>query len=159
LQHKGVPALYCKFEYPLDTEVEIADACGLPSLKILEDAVSNWNKRSFIPYLIVDGLEFVLRAPIFTDVLIKLFQQRISFIGNTEAPDCVERFFTVLTNRETIVRSWNQPSPSMLERISGQKSVSDFKGLSLLELNTQDSSKISRRGSTARELALHYDCW
>lgn len=56
LQEAGVPALYCKFEYPLDAEVEIADFCGLPSLRILEDAVSNWNKRNLIPYLIVDGL-------------------------------------------------------------------------------------------------------
>lgn len=99
LQRKGIPALYCRFEYPLDTEVEIADACGLPSLRILDDAVSNWNKRNLIPYLIIDGLEYVLRTPAFMDVLSKLFQHKVSFIANTEAPDCVQRFFAVINNR------------------------------------------------------------
>jgi len=150
LQRKGVPALYCKFEYPLDNELEIADVCGLPSLRILEDAVSNWNKRSLIPYLVVDGLEFVLRAPIFTEVLSKLFQQRVSFIGNTEAQDCVEKFFTMLNNRETIVKSWTQPSAGLFERIGGQNTVSDFRGLYLQDNSMQDSTKILRRGSAAK---------
>ena len=83
LQSKGVPALYCKFEFSLDTEIEIAEICGLPSLKMLEDAASNWNKCNMIPYLLIDGREYVLRAPVFTDTLNKLFQQRVSFIGNT----------------------------------------------------------------------------
>jgi hypothetical protein len=69
LQLKGIPALYCKFEYHLNNEYEIADTMGLPSLRILEDAVSNWNKKKLIPYLLIDGLEFVVKSQSFLDVM------------------------------------------------------------------------------------------
>jgi hypothetical protein len=57
LQSRRIPAVYCKFEYHLDNEYEIADTMGLPSLRILEDAVVNWNKKKLIPYILIDGLE------------------------------------------------------------------------------------------------------
>lgn len=35
---------------------------GIPSLRILEDAVENWNKKGLRPYILIDGLEYVARV-------------------------------------------------------------------------------------------------
>jgi hypothetical protein len=74
----------------LDTEVEIAEQLGVPSLRIIEDAVSNWNKKNLYPFIIIDGLEFVVRSQELLKVLDRLLtQHKVNFIGNTENIDTI----------------------------------------------------------------------
>lgn len=74
----------------MDTEVEIAEQLGVPSLRIIEDAVSNWNKKNLYPFIIIDGLEFVVRSQELLKVLDRLLtQHKVNFIGNTENIDTI----------------------------------------------------------------------
>lgn len=63
---------------------------GIPSLRILEDAVENWNKKGLRPYIVIDGLEYVARVKPLAEVLSRMLQNhRLGFVANTEKSDCL----------------------------------------------------------------------
>lgn len=138
LHSKGVPALYCKFEYEVDNEAEIAQQMGVPSLRIIEDAISNWNKRELRVYVIVDGLEFVVRSQELLRVLDRIFSQyKVNFIANTENFDAIEPFFRIVRDREIIIKSWQPPTKAFFEKVSTNNYFKnlprDFKSLASLD--------------------------
>lgn len=57
----------------------------IPSIKTLEDVIETWNLKGTIPYLIIDGIEYLASCQEFLEHLASIFKRlNVNFVGNTE---------------------------------------------------------------------------